>query len=114
MRVVNKFPDALCFHLPVFHHTHEIEYAVGMPMYFGKYLRIGERGYNLERCVDARFGVSEKDDALPKRLTDVPQDPKNPKTVVPLEKMKREYYRARGWNRQGLPTKMTLRRLEIV
>lgn len=114
VRVINKFPDALCFHLPVFHHTREIEYAVGMPMYFGKYMRTGERGYNLERCVNARFGVSEKDDALPKRLTDVPQDPGDPKTIVPLSKMKPVYYHARGWNKQGLPTKMTLRRLEII
>ncbi len=114
VRVLNKAPDVMCFHLPVFHHTREIEYALGMPMYFGKYLRIGERGYNLERCVSARFGVSEKDDSLPKRLTDVPQDPNDPRTVVPLDRMKPEYYRARGWNKRGLPTKMTLRRLQIL
>jgi len=28
--------------------------------------------------------------------------------------MKPEYYRARGWNKRGLPTKMTLRRLQIL
>lgn len=113
VRVMNRFPNALCIHLPVFQHTKEIEYALGMPMFFGKYLQIGERGYNLERCVSARFGVSAKDDTLPKRLTDVPQDPGDPKTVVPLAKMKPEYYRARGWTKNGLPRYITLRRLSI-
>jgi len=88
--------------------------ALGMPMTFGKYIRIGERGYNLERCVSARFGVSAKDDALPRRLTHVPQDPNNPKTVVPLETMKKTYYKARGWDQNGLPTQATLRKLKII
>ena len=113
VRVMNKFPEMLCFHLPVFHHTKELEYALGMPMTFGKYLRIGERGYNLERYVSSKFGVSEKMDTLPKRLTDVPQDPSDPSTVVPLDKMKPIYYRARGWGKNGLPTERTLRRLRI-
>ncbi len=113
VRVMNKFPEMLCFHLPVFHHTKELEYALGMPMTFGKYLRIGERGYNLERYVSSKFGVSEKMDTLPKRLTDVPQDPSDPSTVVPLDKMKPVYYRARGWGKNGLPTERTLRRLHI-
>ena len=113
VRVMNKFPEMLCFHLPVFHHTKELEFALGMPMTFGKYLRIGERGYNLERYVSSKFGVSEKMDTLPKRLTDVPQDPSDPSTVVPLDKMKPVYYRARGWGKNGLPTERTLRRLRI-
>ena len=113
VRFMNKFPEMLCFHLPVFHHTKELEFALGMPMTFGKYLRIGERGYNLERYVSSKFGVSEKMDTLPKRLTDVPQDPSDPSTVVPLDKMKPVYYRARGWGKNGLPTERTLRRLRI-
>ena len=113
VRFMNKFPEMLCFHLPVFHHTKELEFALGMPMTFGKYLRIGERGYNLERYVSSKFGVSEKMDTLPKRLTDVPQDPSDPSTVVPLDKMKPVYYRARGWGKNGLPTERTLRRLHI-
>ena len=49
----------------------------------------------------------------PFKLTDVPQDPGDPKTVVPLAKMKPEYYRARGWTKNGLPRYITLRRLSI-
>lgn len=114
VRLMNKFPLALCIHLPVFQHTRMIQYALGMPMNFGKYLRCGERGYTLERYVDSRFGVSAKDDALPDRLTQTPQDPDDPRTVVPLERMKKTYYRARGWDANGVPTARTLRKLKIL
>ena len=50
---------------------------------------------------------------LPKRLTDMPQDPKRPNTRVPLEQMKKTYYRARGWEKNGLPSEKKLRRLGI-
>ena len=82
-------------------------------MTFGHYMRCGERGYNLEREVNRRFGVNAKDDALPKRLTDTLQDPKNPNSKVPLEKMKKIYYHARGWDDNGLPTKKLLKKLKI-
>jgi len=114
LRIINRFPLALRLHLPVFHHTKAFRYAVGMPMTFGKYIRCGERGYTLERYVSARFGVSARDDTLPARLTDTPQDPGDSRTRVPLERMKRTYYRARGWDRNGLPTEKTLRRLKII
>jgi len=113
LRLINKFPLVAHLHLPVFHHTKIFGCAIGMPMTFGKYMRCGERGYNLERHVNARFGISRKDDSLPKRLTDVPQDPNNPKTVVPLEVMKKTYYSARGWDSNGIPTAKTLRKLKI-
>lgn len=113
IRLMNKFPRVLAFHLPVFHHTKMMQKAVGMPMTFGKYLQTGERGFNLERAVNVRFGVSAAKDSLPKRLTDVPQDPNNPRTRVPLEQMKKIYYQARGWDKSGIPTCRTLKKLKI-
>lgn len=114
IRFLNKFPEVAHLHLPVFHHTKMFSCAIGMNMTFGKYMRCGERGYNFERWVNSRFGVSAKDDSLPKRLTSVPQDPNDPKTVVPLETMKKTYYAARGWDKNGLPTEKTLRKLKII
>ena len=113
IRLMNKFPRVLAFHLPVFHHTKMMQTAVGMPMTFGKYLQTGERGFNLERAVNVRFGVSAAKDSLPKRLTDVPQDPNDPRTRVPLEQMKKIYYQARGWDKSGIPTCRTLKKLKI-
>ena len=40
------------------------------------------------------------------------QDPKDPRTKVPLDKMKPVYYRARGW-KDGIPTWHRLKTLGI-
>ena len=114
VRLINKCPRIAMLHLPVFHHTKMFPYAVGMKMDFGKYIQCGERGYNLERYINCRFGVSSANDKLPKRLTDTPQDPKRPETKVPLEKLKKTYYAARGWDSCGIPTDKTLRKLRIL
>ena len=113
VRIINKFPEIACFHLPVFHHTKGFEYTTGMKMTFGRYIRCGERGFNLEREVNRRFGVNANKDALPRRLTETLQDPKDPDSKVPLEKLKKVYYHARGWNRDGLPAKPILEKLKI-
>lgn len=114
IRLLNKFPEMACFHLFLVPHTKELKYATGLKFTLGTFIRAGERSYNVERAVNAKFGVSAEMDKLPKRLTDVPQDPKNPKTKVPLEVMKKTYYNARGWDKNGLPTEKKLRRMKII
>jgi len=113
VRFINKCPRVAALHLPMFHHTKMIQVATGMYMDFGKYIAIGERGYTMERLINTRFGISAANDRLPKRLTDVPQDPRDPTTKIPLETMKKTYYAARGWDKNGIPTEATLRRLRI-
>ena len=113
VRLINKYPELLKLHLPVFHHTKGFEYVTGMDMPFGKYLRCGERGYNLEREINRRFGVNANKDALPKRLTAALQDPNDLSSKVPLKKLKKVYYHARGWNSKGLPKKSTLKKLQL-
>ena len=114
LRVINKFPLIAQMHLPVLPHTHAFELITGMKMTMGDYMRSGERGYTLERHISTRFGVSGADDTLPKRLTSVPQDPKDPSTRVPLEKLKRAYYEARGWDATGRPKVSTLKKLKLL
>ena len=113
LRIINRCSPMIAIHLPVFHHTKMFKYALGMPMTFGKYIRIGERSYTMERMLNVRFGVDASKDTLPKRLTDVAQDPNNPKTKVPLDVMKKTYYEARGWDKNGIPKERTLRKLKI-
>jgi len=113
VRLMNKFPTALAIHLPMLHHTKMLKYAVGLKMNFGEFLRLGERGFNMERAINNRFGITAANDKLPKRLTDEAQDPANPKSRVPLEKLKKTFYTARGWDENGIPTDKTLRRLKI-
>ena len=45
VRIINKYPEIACFHLPVFLHTKVFKYVTGMKMTFGKYIRCGERGF---------------------------------------------------------------------
>ena len=113
VRVFNKFLEIACFNIPLIPYPTELRVTTGMKMTLGEFTRIGERSYNVERAVNARFGVSAANDKLPKRLTDTLQDPENPKTKVPLEQMKRTYYRARGRGRNGLPGEKKLKRLGI-
>ena len=114
VRILNKFPEIANFNLPLLPYPLELSYVTGMKMNIGKFIRAGERSYNVERAVNARFGVSSENDKLPKRLTDDPQDPNDPKTKVPLEKMKKTYYQARGWQKNGLPSEKKLRKLGII
>ena len=111
--LMNKYPELLKLHLPVFHHTKGFEYATGMKMSFGHYMRCGERGYNLEREINRRFGVSADKDILPARLVKTLQDSEDPRSKVPLEKLKKVYYHARGWDRNGLPTEKLLKKLQL-
>lgn len=97
----------------LFPHAEALRLATGLPFYTGSFVKLGERGFNLERIYSQREGLTGKDDSLPDRLTKVPQDPNNPKTVVRLDKMLPVYYHVRGWDKNGAPKKRTLRRLGI-
>ena len=97
----------------LFPHAEALRLITGLPFYTGSFVKLGERGYNIERLYNYREGLTDKDDALPDRLTKTPQDPDNPKTVVRLDKMLPVYYSIRGWSKDGAPKKRTLRRLGI-
>jgi aldehyde:ferredoxin oxidoreductase len=97
----------------LFPHAEALRLATGLPFYTGSFVKLGERGFNLERIYSQREGLTGKDDSLPDRLTKIPQDPNNPKTVVRLDKMLPVYYHVRGWDKNGSPKKRTLRRLGI-
>ena len=90
-----------------------VELVTGIKMTTGEFLKIGERAYNVERLFNLREGLSSKDDALPKRLTDEVQDPGDPHSKVDLKTMMPIYYAVRGWDSNGVPTEKTLKRLGI-
>jgi len=80
--------------------------------------RIGERIVNLERLFIAREGITRADDTLPRRFLEEPMPAgSGPSTgsVLELEPMLDEYYRARGWDVEtGLPTEKKLEELGLV
>jgi aldehyde:ferredoxin oxidoreductase len=76
--------------------------------------KIGERVWNMEREFNNRAGFTSKDDSLPKRLTTEPAKTGPAKGLVNgLAKMLPEYYKARGWDTEGRPTKETKARLGL-
>ncbi len=84
----------------------------------GEDVRImGERIVNLERMFIAREGITRKDDTLPKRFLEEPlPEGSGPSTgsVLELETMLDEYYKARGWDLEtGLPTVEKLEELGL-
>lgn len=103
--ILNKFPELAFFPVSAFHHDRAMKYTVGMSMTPGKYIRCGQRGYTLERCLDALFGVTEKDDAC---AVDAESE-----AGKLFEKLKKEYYTARGWDKNGVPTQAALAKLKI-
>ncbi|MDP3448268.1 MAG: aldehyde ferredoxin oxidoreductase family protein [Eubacteriales bacterium] len=97
----------------LFPHAETLRLITGLPFYTGSFVRLGERGYNMERLYNFREGLTGKDDSLPDRLTKTPQDANNPKTVVRLDQMLPVYYKIRAWDETGAPRKRTLRKLGI-
>lgn len=77
-------------------------------------LLAGERIWNLQRAFNVREGFTRKADRLPDRLTRVPA-PAGPAkgSTVHLEPMLDAYYQARGWDRDGIPTRDKLSALGL-
>ncbi len=79
-----------------------------------KLLEIGERIYNLERLFNIEAGFSNKDDKLPERFEKVPfKEGLSKDKVVPVKEMLRGYYKVRGWDENGVPSKSKLEELGI-
>ncbi len=75
---------------------------------------VGERIWNMERLFNNAAGFTAKDDDLPIRLKTEPAKTGPAKGLVSgLDKMKPEYYKARGWDDKGVPSKATLARLGL-
>ena len=77
-------------------------------------LQIGERIWNLERQFNLAAGLSGRDDTLPPRLlNEAAKGGPQKGAVSKLGVMLPEYYAARGWTAEGVPTPATLARLGV-
>jgi aldehyde:ferredoxin oxidoreductase len=76
---------------------------------------VGEKVYNLERCFNIREGFSRKDDTLPKRMFTEPLQGgmRDGEVIRKPDVIIDEHYGARGWDKNGIPTKATLQRLGL-
>jgi aldehyde:ferredoxin oxidoreductase len=78
-----------------------------------KFLKMGRRVHILERYMNTREGISKKDDTLPLRLLTEGRKCDSKERTVPIEKMLKKYYKARGFDANGVPKKRVLKRLGI-
>jgi aldehyde:ferredoxin oxidoreductase len=78
------------------------------------YLKAGERIWNLERIFNLKAGFTAKDDTLPERLLKEPIRSGPAKGEVShVPEMLPEYYKLRGWDTKGVPTKERLQQLQL-
>ncbi|MBS7611572.1 aldehyde ferredoxin oxidoreductase family protein [Candidatus Bathyarchaeota archaeon] len=75
---------------------------------------VGERIITLARLFNVREGFGRKDDTLPDRSlkTPLPEGPARGE-IVHLEPMLNEYYKARGWDENGIPTLERIKELKL-
>lgn len=112
VNLLSHFTKVPQLNIPLLPHAIAVKHATGMKSNMAKYLTWGAYGWNTERIANVILGQKAGADKLPKRLTDELQDPNNPKTKVPLEQMKKVFYRARGW-KDGIPTWHRLKTLGV-
>ena len=104
LKVLRLLPaGVLAIPMPLVPHVRAVELATGMRLGFGPFWTVGIRGFTLERELGRRFGVTSADDTLPARFTTEPMDAGDPRSVVPLAKLRSAYYRHRGWDTDGAP-----------
>jgi aldehyde:ferredoxin oxidoreductase len=115
MRALRVLPRGLLgIPMPLVPHIRALELVTGERYGFGGFWSAGERAYTLERVLGIAYGNGGMaGDTLPKRLLEEPQDAGDPTSVVPLARLKRDYYRQRGWDDRGVPKPGLLGRLRL-
>lgn len=88
--------------------------ATGVPFTLDEFLKAGERTWNLERLWNTRAGLTKADDSLPQRLLkEGHKSGPSAGVTVNLAAMLPVYYRERGWDEDGLPSKSKLEELGL-
>lgn len=91
--------------------------VTGMKMSEDELLKAGERVWNLGKVFNVREGWKKKDDYPPPRVMEdpVPSGPAKGSYVPKgeFEIMLNAYYKARGWNVNGIPTREKLASLNL-
>ncbi len=108
--VVCRFTN---FAWPVDVYAEMISAGTGIELTGRDLLQLGARIYNLERLFNLREGFTSKDDTLPPRFFKPLPEGNSRNRIVHLDEMLSEYYKLRGWDKEGRPTNDTLKKLDI-
>lgn len=77
-------------------------------------LTAGERIYNAKRLFNVKLAIRRKDDTLPEWFLSHPKKEGGSKgNLPPLDHMLDDYYKARSWDRDGVPTSGKLKELGL-
>jgi len=88
--------------------------ATGWGCSMEEFLKTGERIFTLQRQVDIKYGVTKKDDILPKRIFEpAKKGARAGKAPMPFKPALDRYYKIRGWDEQGIPKKEKLEELGL-
>jgi len=86
----------------------------GVEYTLDEFMLIGERIWNQEKLWNLKVGYTKADDTLPVRLLKDPIKTGPSKGEVNhLDQMLPEYYKMRGWDEDGVPTKAKLKELAL-
>jgi aldehyde:ferredoxin oxidoreductase len=93
-----------------------VQAATGIALSLAEFERLGERIWNLEKLYNLGAGHTRAEDSLPERCFEPIKGPASEGAVIErakFEAMLDEYYAARGWDRDGVPTAGKLRELGL-
>jgi len=92
--------------------TNMLNAATGWNVTYEQTMKVGERIWNLQKLFNIREGATRRDDTLPPRIMNhaVPFPDKKSRAAhdFGLETMIDDYYKQRGWDEEGRPTKRKL------
>jgi len=91
-----------------------ISYGTGRDIDETEAMKIAHRIGSLVRAYNVRLGLRRKDDSFPKKFfRETPTPPYRTLDYNKFNKMIDEYYKIRGWNSEGIPTKERLDELNL-
>jgi aldehyde:ferredoxin oxidoreductase len=90
-----------------------LEAVTGEPWTVERVAQTGERITNLQRVFSLKCGITGADDRLPKRLLEGPDEGGHAGRVPDMAVLLPDYYRERGWDKNGRPTPQKLEELGL-
>ena len=79
-----------------------------------EFFEAGERIHTLQRLINIRDGKGNEYDTLPKKMFQAAKSGPREGKIPPIKKLLNDYYRIRGWGKDGKPLPETLKRLCLI
>lgn len=101
------------FPLNATHAINMVNYVTGSDYTIPQVLEIGRRLWYMKRGLSNLFGAKAVDDKLPERLMTPMKEGPTMGSVPDMDLMLNEFYKMRGFNKNGIPRKEILEKLKL-